>query len=56
MNTYDENIQQAERMVKELEQAQALSMEEYKKRSNEVKRLLDACEKQLKTLENDLLV
>jgi len=56
MSTYDENIQKAENIVKELEQAQALSMEEYKQKSSEVKRLLDACDKQLTALEKDLLV
>lgn len=54
--TYDEAIQKAEQIVHDLEQAQALSMEDYKRQSNEVKRLLDMCEKQLTTLEKDLLV
>jgi len=53
---YDEAIQKAERLVKELEQAQALSMEEYRQKSAEVKQLLDSCEQQLKQMEKELLV
>ncbi|MCQ2348613.1 MAG: hypothetical protein MJZ65_05425 [Paludibacteraceae bacterium] len=44
---YDQTIQKAETIIKELEQAQALSMEAYKKQAAEAKRLLDACEQQL---------
>jgi len=53
---YDETIQKAEAIVKELEQADALSMEEYKAKSVEVNQLLDACTKQLVNLEKELLV
>jgi len=53
---YDETIQKAETIVKELEEASALSMEVYKAKSKEAKALLDACEQQLVTMEKDLLV
>lgn len=54
--TYDENIQKAEQLVKELEQADALSMDTYKTKAAEAKRLLDMCEQQLKKMQDDLLV
>lgn len=44
---YDETIQKAEAIVKELEQSEAISMEVYKQKAAEVKRLLDLCEQQL---------
>lgn len=53
---YDETLQKAEQIVKELEQAQALSLETYKQKSTEVKRLLDLCERQLIEIEEQLLV
>ena len=53
---YDETIQKAESIVKDLEQAEALSMEDYKAKATEAKQLLDLCEKQLTTMEKDLLV
>jgi len=53
---YDETIRKAEQLVNELEQAEALSMEVYKQKSAEVKRLLDLCEQQLIAIQNDLLV
>ena len=53
---YDETIQKAEAIVKDLEQADALSMEDYKAKATKAKQLLDLCEKQLTTMEKDLLV
>jgi len=53
---YDEAIHKAELLVHELEQAEALSMEAYKQKSTEVKQLLDLCEKQLISMEKQLLV
>lgn len=47
---YDEAIKQAETIVSELEQTPALSVEEYQKKAAEVKRLLDVCEAQLRTM------
>lgn len=49
---YDENIQKAEAIVKELEQAEALSMEVYKQKAAQVKELLDQCEHQLTDMRN----
>lgn len=49
---YDENIQKAEAIVKELEQAEALSMEVYKQKAAQVKELLDQCEQQLTDMKN----
>lgn len=54
--TYDEAIGKVEAIVKDLEQADALSMEVYKQKSQEAKELLDFCEKQLGAMEKDLLV
>jgi len=48
---YDEAIQSAEKIVAELEQTPALSVEEYQKKASEVKRLLDVCEKELKGMD-----
>lgn len=45
--SYDEQIQKAEALVKELEQAEALSMEVYTQKAAQIKELLDQCEKQL---------
>jgi len=53
---YDQTIQKAEAIVKELEEASALSMEVYKTKSKEAKTLLDACEQQLVSMEKELLV
>jgi len=53
---YDETIQKAEAIVKELEQAEALSMEVYKAKSQQANQLLNQCEQQLIGLEKDLLV
>ncbi len=52
--SYDENIQKAEAIVKELEQAEALSMEVYKEKAALVKELLDQCEKQLTDMQQHL--
>lgn len=54
--TYDEAIGRVEAIVKDLEQADALSMEVYKQKAQEAKELLDFCEKQLGAMEKDLLV
>ena len=54
--TYDEAIGKVEAIVKELEQSDALSMDVYKKKAQEAKDLLDFCEKQLGTMEKELLL
>lgn len=51
--TYDEALKEIEIIVKSLEQAEALSMEEYKKQAQRARELLDYCEQQLKTMETE---
>jgi len=53
---YDETIHKAEQLVQSLEKAEALSMDEYRKKSAEVKQLLDLCEQHLSQMEQQLLV
>ena len=49
--TYDEAIKKVESIVQELEQAQALSVTEYKAKAGEAKQLLDLCEAQINGLD-----
>ena len=49
--TYDEAIKKVEAIVQELEQAQALSVTEYKAKAGEAKQLLDFCEAQINGLD-----
>ena len=44
---YDEAIKCVEQIVSELEQSEALSMEEYQSKAKEAKDLLSFCQKQL---------
>lgn len=44
---YDEAIKRIEQIVSELEQSEALSMEEYQSKAKEAKDLLSFCQKQL---------
>ena len=44
---YDEAIKRVEQIVSELEQSEALSMEEYQSKAKEAKDLLSFCQKQL---------
>ena len=44
---YDEAINRVEQIVSELEQSEALSMEEYQSKAKEAKDLLSFCQKQL---------
>ena len=53
--TYDEAIKQVDAIVKDLEQAEALSMDVYQQKAQEAKQLLDFCEKQLGVMEKELL-
>ena len=46
-NKYDENIARAEAIVGQLEQAEALSMEEYKKAAAEATALLKHCKAEI---------
>lgn len=45
--TYDEKIKKAEAIIAQLEQAEAISMEEYKRLANEATALLKACKEEL---------
>jgi len=54
--TYDEAKGKVEAIVKELEQSEALSMDVYKAKATEAKKLLDFCEQQLGVMEKDLLL
>ena len=49
--TYDEAIQRIKRLVAELEQSEALSLDEYQKKAQEANELLAYCEVQLGLLE-----
>lgn len=45
--TYDEAIQKAETIIAQLESAEAISMDEYKRLATEVTALLKACKEEL---------
>ena len=51
--TYDEALQQLTAIVNSLETENALSMEEYKKKAKEAKKLIAFCREQLTGIEND---
>lgn len=53
--TYDEAIQQAETILKELEQAEALSMEVYQQKAKQVKELLLFCKQQIVKMEQEFI-
>lgn len=54
--TYDEAIKQVENIVRELEESEAISVSEYRKRAEEAKKLLDLCEAELRNMDRDLHV
>lgn len=45
--TYDEKINKAERIISQLEQSEALSMEEYRRLADEATALLKQCKEEL---------
>ena len=51
---YDEALQKLETIVNTIENGEALSMEDYKKKATEAKKLLDYCQCQLLDMEKDL--
>ncbi len=51
---YDEDIARVEAIVAKLEQAEAISMEEYKKLAAEAAGLLKACHAEITTLDKEL--
>ncbi len=52
--TYDDAIQQLNAIISEMENDEALSMEAYKAKAQEAKKLIAFCQKQLTTIESDL--
>ena len=54
--TYDEAIQRAETIVAQLEQAEAISMEEYKRMASEATGLLKQCKSLLAEMHEDMTV
>lgn len=49
--TYDETVSRAEAIIAQLEQAEALSMDEYRTHAKEASRLLDECDKMLRGMD-----
>jgi len=52
--TYDKAIKRVEEIVHELEQTEALSVAEYKKKAAEAQELLNFCQSQLVEMEQSL--
>ena len=52
--TYDEKIQRAEQIIAQLESAEALSMEAYKKAAAEATALLKECRSEIEGMHNEL--
>ena len=52
--TYDEAIKKAEAIIAQLEQAEALSMDEYKNKAAEATALLNYCKSQIESLSQEL--
>lgn len=53
---YDESIQKAEAIIAQLEQSEALSLEEYKRLASEATRLLKQCQSLLTEMHEDISV
>lgn len=54
--TYDEAIKRAEEIIAQLEQAEAISMEEYKRMASEATALLKQCKSLLAEMHEDMSV
>ena len=54
--TYDESIQRAEAIIAQLEQSEALSMDEYKRMASEATALLKQCKSLLAEMDKDMAV
>lgn len=52
--TYDEKIAKAEAIIQQLEQADALGMDDYKRQAAEATALLKQCKMQLQSLSQEL--
>ncbi len=53
--TYDEALRKAEAIIAQLEEAEALGMDEYKRLATEATALLQHCKSQIEGLSKDLL-
>lgn len=51
---YDEAIKRLEEIVQSMEGGEALSMEEYRQKAKEAKKLIALCQKELTGLETEL--
>lgn len=51
--TYDEALKRIETIVRELEDAPAIAMTDYRAKADEAKRLLEFCEKELAQFKPD---
>ena len=54
--SYDESIQRAEAIIAQLEQSEALSMDEYKRLASEATALLKQCKSLLAEMDKDVAV
>lgn len=54
--TYDESIQRAEAIIAQLEQSEALSMDEYKRMASKATALLKQCKSLLAEMDKDMAV
>lgn len=52
--SYDEALAKVEQIVRDLEQSDAISVTDYRKKAEEAKRLLDFCEGEIKEIEKQL--
>lgn len=52
--TYDESIQRAEAIIAQLEQSEALSMDEYKRLASEATALLKQCKSEIEHFSTEL--
>jgi prefoldin subunit 5 len=53
--TYDEAIRRAEEIIAQLEAAEALGMDEYKRLASEATTLLQQCKKEIENMSQSLL-
>ena len=51
---YDENIKRAETIIAQLEQAEALGMDEYKRLASEATELLQQCKSEIDSMSQSL--
>lgn len=53
-SNYDETIKKAEAIIAQLEQAEALSMDEYKRQASEATALLKQCKDEIESIADNL--